>query len=65
MKSSPQFVSFTDKALRIQDLRSGGMSFDEALAIADSEYTSDGMSLKNVGPCNDAQTFAMEPRSHL
>lgn len=37
---------FTPMAMRIQVLRGQGKSFDEALAIAESEYTSDGMSLK-------------------
>jgi hypothetical protein len=37
---------FTPKALRIEELRSHGMNFSEAFAIAESEYTSDGMLLK-------------------
>jgi hypothetical protein len=39
-------LSLTPKAKRIDELRAQGMSFDEAFAIADSEYTSDGLSLK-------------------
>jgi len=37
---------FTPKAFRVQQLRGQGKSFDEALALADREYTSDGISLK-------------------
>jgi hypothetical protein len=37
---------FTPKAERLNALRAEGKSFDEAFAIADREYTSDGMSLK-------------------
>ena len=37
---------FTPKALRIDELIAQGKSFDEAFAIAESEYTSDGMLLK-------------------
>lgn len=39
-------VSPTPKAMRVQELRGQGMSFDEAFAIADREYTSNGMALK-------------------
>jgi hypothetical protein len=38
--------TFTPKASRLQELRAKGKSFDEAFAIADREFTSDGMSLK-------------------
>jgi hypothetical protein len=41
-----QSISLTPKALRVQELRSQGMSFDEAFGLADSEYSGDGMSLK-------------------
>jgi hypothetical protein len=37
---------FTPKAERLNALRAEGKSFDEALAIADREFTSDGMALK-------------------
>ena len=37
---------FTPMAMRIQVLRGRGMSFDKAFAIAESEYSSDGMLLK-------------------
>jgi hypothetical protein len=37
------FVSFTPKAQRLNELRAQGIEFEEAFAIADSEYTSDGM----------------------
>jgi hypothetical protein len=43
---SRQNVSLTPKAMRVQKLITEGKSFDEAFAIADREYTSDGMSLK-------------------
>jgi hypothetical protein len=36
----------TPKAVRLERLMAEGKSFDEAFAIADREYTSDGMSLK-------------------
>jgi len=32
--------------MRVQALRAQGKSFDDALAIADSEYSSDGMQPK-------------------
>jgi hypothetical protein len=41
-----RYVSPTPKALRIEELRHQGMCFDDAFAIADAEYTSDGLSLK-------------------
>jgi hypothetical protein len=34
---------FTPKAERLNALRADGKSFDEAFAIADREFTSDGM----------------------
>jgi hypothetical protein len=34
---------FTPKAIRMEQLRSQGKSFDEAFAIADREFTSDGL----------------------
>lgn len=34
---------FTPKALRLQELVGDGMSFDEAFAIADREFTADGL----------------------
>jgi hypothetical protein len=34
---------FTPKAERLNALRAEGKSFDEALAIADREFTSDGL----------------------
>jgi hypothetical protein len=40
------FLSPTPKAMRVKELCGQGMSFDEAFAIADREYTSDGMALK-------------------
>jgi hypothetical protein len=43
---SRQNASLTPKALRVQQLRGQGKSFDEAFAIADREYTSDGLTLK-------------------
>lgn len=38
-----QYVSLTLKAMRVQQLRAEGHSFDEAFEIADSEYTINGM----------------------
>jgi hypothetical protein len=38
--------ALTPKTARVEQLRAAGKSFDEAFAIADREYTSDGMSLK-------------------
>lgn len=40
-----QYVVPTPKAKRVQELRAQGMSFDKAFAIADSEYSNDGMDL--------------------
>jgi hypothetical protein len=37
---------FTPKAIRMEQLRSQGKSFDEAFAIADREFTPNGMALK-------------------
>lgn len=57
----PQFVSLTPKAMRVQELRGQGMSFDEAFAIADSEYSSNGMALKPgaalVAPSREARAI--------
>jgi hypothetical protein len=39
-------VSLTPKALRMNELRAAGMSFDEAFAIADRESTPDGLLLR-------------------
>ena len=52
-------LSLTPKARRIDELRSLGMGFDEALLIADSEYTSDGLSLKT-----SAQSTAPQQEAH-
>lgn len=45
------FVSLTRKAVRMEHLMAAGKSFDEAFAIADREYTSDGLSLKPGAVC--------------
>lgn len=44
-QSNPQFV-FTPKAMRVDELRAQGKKFHVALAIADSEYTTDGLLLR-------------------
>lgn len=46
MDVRPEFANFTPKGVRVLWLIAEGMGFDEALAIADSEYTSDGLSLR-------------------
>lgn len=46
MRVQIDFLLLTPKAKRVNELSAQGKSFDEAFAIADSEYTSDGMSLK-------------------
>ncbi|HEX3091613.1 MAG TPA: hypothetical protein VHW72_03255 [Candidatus Angelobacter sp.] len=38
-----RFVTLTPKAERLEQLRAQGKSFDEALAIADREFTPDGL----------------------
>jgi hypothetical protein len=38
-----QTETFTPKAMRVQELRAEGKSFDEAFAIADREFTLDGL----------------------
>jgi hypothetical protein len=59
-------LSLTPKALRVDILIAQGKSFDEAFAIADSEYSIDGMSLKSApeAACN-AANVCREERSHL
>lgn len=44
-----KFVSFTPKGVRMLQLQAEGMSFDEAFAIADREFTSDGLALSQMG----------------
>jgi hypothetical protein len=39
-------ISLTPKALRVEELRAQGKSFDEAFVIADHEYTPDGLLLR-------------------
>jgi hypothetical protein len=39
-------VRLTPKALRMNELRAGGMTFDHALAQADSEFSQNGWSRK-------------------
>lgn len=46
MNEQGQFASPTPKAMRVQELRAQGMSFDDAFEIADSEYSNDGITLK-------------------
>ena len=46
MAGKQQFAMLTAKAVRLEWLMAEGKSFNEAFAIADREYTSDGMSLK-------------------
>jgi hypothetical protein len=41
-----QMKTFTPKAMRVEELRAAGKGFDEAFAIADREYTSDGLTYK-------------------
>lgn len=38
-----RLFSLTPKANRVEQLRAQGMSFDEAFAIADREFTNDGL----------------------
>lgn len=61
-----QFVSLTPKALRLDELLAQGMSFDEALTIADSEYSSDGVTLKSsdVSPTT-RRTAVLQEQKHL
>jgi len=40
------FLFLTPKAKRVQQLRGQGMSLKQAFAVADREFTRDGMSLK-------------------
>ena len=44
------FLFLTPKAKRVQQLRGQGKTFKKALAIADREFTSDGISLKPASP---------------
>lgn len=39
----------TPKSLRVQKLMRGGLEFEEAITIADREYTSDGEHLTQIG----------------
>jgi hypothetical protein len=53
------FFSLTPKALRVEELRAQGMNFNDALNVADREYTSDGMTSteqpgETDGPVYDA-----------
>jgi hypothetical protein len=43
VKVKVDFLFFTPKAVRLNALRVLGKSFDEAFAIADREFTPDGM----------------------
>jgi hypothetical protein len=52
-------ATFTPKASRIQRLRAEGKSFNDAFAVADREYTSDGMSLKPMS--HDVANLASGP----
>ena len=45
-KGKQQFAMLTPKAVRLERLMAEGKSFNKAFAIADREFTSDGMSLK-------------------
>lgn len=42
-------VSITPKGYRVGELRRNGLEFNEALAIADREYSADGEHLTPIG----------------
>lgn len=42
-------ANITPKGSRVQQLMHEGLAFNEAFAIADREYISDGLSLTQVG----------------
>jgi hypothetical protein len=46
----------------VKELRSQGMSFDEAFGLADSEYSGDGMSLKPAAEASVGITFWQDNR---
>jgi hypothetical protein len=43
VKGQQQFAMLTPKAVRLERLMAEGKSFDEAFAIADREFTVDGL----------------------
>jgi hypothetical protein len=53
------FLFLTPKAKRVQKLRGQGMSFQQAFAVADREFTSDGLTLKPIS--SDVAALASGP----